>query len=109
MYLAFIYDNIRILRFKRKRKYLLTFLENMLFWTYVTYKALAYLYEYAQGELRVYMLFLAFAGVAFYEVGIGRYYLKIMRKLFTMEVMKGKIKHGKKRSIQEKSDAQGGA
>ena len=108
MYLAFVYDCIRILRIKRKRKQILTFVENLLFWLYATYKALAYLYEHAQGTLRVYMLVFAFAGVLVYEIGIGRYYLHFAGRLFTMELVKGKIKHGKGRSGEEKSDAQSG-
>lgn len=108
MYLAFIYDSIRIFRTNRRRRYLLTFLENILFWLYATYKALSYLYENAQGTLRVYMLVFALLGATIYELGIGRYYLKFMRKLFTMELVKGKIKHGKKRSDKKKSDAEGG-
>ena len=109
MYLAFIYDSIRIFRINRKRRYFLTFLENIMFWLYATYKALLYLYENAQGTLRVYMLVFALLGVMVYELGIGRYYLKFMRKLFTMELVKGKIKHGKKRSDKKKSNAKGSA
>ena len=105
MYLAFLYDCIRILRIKRKKKYLLTFVENLLFWLYVAYKTLTYLYEYAQGSLRVYMLVFAFAGALLYEVGIGRYYLQFADRLFTMVLVKGKIKHGKGRSGKKKSDA----
>lgn len=109
MYLAFVYDCIRVIRGNRKRKYWLTFGENMLFWLYATYKALLFLYENAQGSLRVYMLVFALCGAIVYELGIGRYYLKFMRKLFTMVLVKGKIKHGKERSGKKKSDAEGGA
>ena len=109
MYLAFVYDCICLFRTNRKRKFFLTFTENTLFWLYATYKSLSYLYEYAEGTLRVYMLVFALSGAILYEVGIGRYYLKFVRKLFTMKLVKGKIKHGKKRSNKKKSDAEGGA
>ena len=75
VYLAFIYDNIRIFRRIFPHNTIAVSLEDIVFWCYLTVKVFLLMYYESNGLLRWFAVVGAAAGIFLYKSLIGRFYV----------------------------------
>lgn len=75
VYLAFLYDNIRIFRRVVPHNTLFVSLEDIIFWIYLGGEVFLLMYHESNGMMRWFSIVGAMAGIFVYKRLLGRYYV----------------------------------
>jgi len=75
VYLAFLYDNIRIFRRVVTHNTLFVSLEDIVFWIYLGGEVFLLMYHESNGMMRWFSIVGAMAGIFLYKRLLGRYYV----------------------------------
>lgn len=82
IYLAFVYDNIRIARRLIPHNIFFISLEDIIYWIYLAAEVFMLMYKESNGLLRWFAVLGAFIGILLYSKLLGRYYVHYVSLFF---------------------------
>lgn len=78
--LMIVYDLLRMLRLMIKHKSFFVGMEDVIYWIYAGLMTFTLLYRENNGIIRAYVIVSVFAGMAFYDVSVSRFFFHLLKK-----------------------------
>lgn len=78
--LMIVYDLLRVIRLVIRHREIWMGVEDVAYWIYASLMTFTLLYRENDGIIRAYVIVAVFAGMAFYDVSVSRFFFKLLKK-----------------------------